>query len=260
MLSHGEGISTVGHKIGLKVAKQLSERKQKPLKGKWYIKLNENLTPQEEILISLHMRKGKEDGELWVDGDLPIMFTDTANRIAHARATDNIALEMQDYLRSPANRKALNNATTYMDNFASDYFDLLDKIEKEKGLAKGGYDAIELRYDYNEPMALLTDLHIEEWNKLTKEEQVVATLYYLQGVVVKGTKAAYRLHIPPMKLLDKTTMRKYFKKWDEKVRDVKKGEIKIDPQTLQQTRRKKGMDIHEINNVNNQMLNNIKCK
>jgi hypothetical protein len=55
-------------------------------------------------------------------------------------------------------------------------------------------------------------------------------------------------------------MRKYFKKWDEKVRDVKKGEIKIDPQTLQQTRRKKGMDIHEINNVNNQMLNNIKCK
>jgi len=260
MLSHSD--DTVGHKLGLKVAKQLSERKQKPLKGKWYIKLNENLTPQEEMLISIHMRKGKEDGELWVDGDLPIMFTDTANRIAHARATDNIALapEMQKYLLNPANRKALSNATTYMDNFASDYFDLLDKIEKEMGLAKGGYDAIELRYDYNEPMALLTDLHIEEWNKLTKEEQVVATLYYLQGVVVKGRKPAYRLHIPPMKLLDKETMREYFKKWDEKVRQVKKGEIKTDPQPLQQARREAGIDIYEINNVNNQMLNTIKCK
>tara|TARA_Y100000296_G_C5176780_1_gene260565 strand:+ start:16 stop:3414 length:3399 start_codon:yes stop_codon:yes gene_type:complete len=236
--------ATAGQRLKLKVYDDMNRRKQKRVKIK-EISFNNKLTPQERILTSLYRRRRNKIEDVNIDPNLPIMFTETAGLQAHQLAAKSIHRKHLSYLRDKANTGSINRAMTYMDNLADDFLGILDELKKQRRLMTSGYEGLDIKFDYSEPMALLTDQYIEAFEALTEEEQIVATLYWLEGVStvdVSGKRqiAAYRTKLPPMKLLHKGTVRAYFKSWNEKVRsfDPKVPIIKTQPQDVKKQYKK----------------------
>ena len=108
-----------------------------------------------------------------------------------------------------------------MQKISKDFYKIYSDINKS---TPG--KVVRLRPEYNEHLRKLIDDYIDDWNKLTDNSQMYATLYFLAGTPTKDksgrpTKKVNVTKLLPPSLTHKSMMRSYAKVWwDMMTKDI----------------------------------------
>jgi len=187
------------------------------------VSLNNKITPVEELLSLLakeHRRRLEDTGSgdqfvaEW--GGSPGTYSDRTYVTAHVNAME----KLEDQWASLAAERGITDAEM------SKAIKLMSKIDKDfKSLFKNVKNSkpgkmIRLRPEYNEALQQVIDDHIDEWDRLSDNSKMYATLYYLSGTATRDRagKPAIRVDVRrllPTDLTHDGTFKTYGELWWE---------------------------------------------
>ena len=195
---------------------------------RWYrgfevlsVSVNDKITPIEELLSLLgkeHLSRieSVDSDSQYISewGGSPGMYTNGAYVTAHVNAMEKLENEWSSF--------AAERGIT--DSEMSKAVKLMSKIDRDfKALFKDAKNSrpgkfIRLRAEYNDALQKVIDDHIDEWNNLSDNSQIYATLYYLSGTATRDRagKPALRVDVRrllPLDLMHGATIRSYGRLW-----------------------------------------------
>tara|TARA_Y100000034_G_C6883141_1_gene405012 strand:- start:1188 stop:2141 length:954 start_codon:yes stop_codon:yes gene_type:complete len=195
------------------------------------ISFNNTMTPQERILTSLFKRKRDvSDKKTIINSNIPIVYTASANRMAHQLATKEIYMKYIDYMSKaqsdPDVAQSINRSMYYMERMGNEFLGVLKKGYATKAIVdeETGFRG---SYDHMEEMAKLTDRWVDIFDSMSEQEQIMATIYWFHGIKELDTAGnevirSYRMDFPPTKLIHGKTLGLFLDKWDSQVRKLEK--------------------------------------
>jgi len=251
-----------------RVYSDLESRKIKMFPQINNISFANTMTPQERILTSLFKRKRDVSNKRKIiDSNLPIVFTTAANRMAHQLATNEMIEKYTDFInkseRDPKIKESINRAMYYMDKMGNEFIGILKEGSRISAMAREDEIDIKGNYDHMEKMSNLTDKWIDIFDSMSKEEQVISTIYWFHGIKETDTRGdevirSYRLHLPPTKLLHKKTLNLFLDLWDEKVRSLDKDfKVPSGENVLKHRRKLSKINFETFNNTVDEKISNM---
>jgi hypothetical protein len=184
------------------------------------VTMNDRIAPVEELLSLLAkeiMTRVDESTDSQFNsewGGAPGVYSYDVYKTAHVNAMKEMESRWSDIASiNNVTEQEMAKGVALMKKISKDFFKIYSDVKKS---TPG--KVVRLKPEYNEPLRNLIDDYIDDWNKLSDNSQMYATLYFLAGTPTrdKSGKPVKRVNVMkllPISLMHKPMVKSFAKVW-----------------------------------------------